>query len=170
MMITTESLQIPRGKHKASNPWAVGIIGGFQNLALSLNINRRFNLSNNVFIVQINRVAAINISPIKRTQYIAVIVNRSPGGHVSGWPPESARRMSGNIWRRLRRHQSGRGNSARNEFFAIGIGWADAIHSGGRRDCRWRWPSAKNDFWIFWTALAPWTNTFCRRRRPKICQ
>ena len=25
MMMTTESLQIPRGKHKASNPWAVGI-------------------------------------------------------------------------------------------------------------------------------------------------
>ncbi len=25
MMITTESLQIPRGKHKTSNPWAVGI-------------------------------------------------------------------------------------------------------------------------------------------------
>ena len=24
--MTTESLQIPRGKHKASNPWAVGII------------------------------------------------------------------------------------------------------------------------------------------------
>ena len=25
MMMTTESLQIPRGKHKTSNPWAVGI-------------------------------------------------------------------------------------------------------------------------------------------------